>query len=745
MTSDRSPAQTLQRALAHQAAGRLADAAQLYQTILATEPEHPQANHHLGLLAMQTGQVQAALPHFRAALAANPNQGRYWLSYIDALFQAGAADMARQVLAQGRQQGLRGDAVESLAARWAPLAPGPQETDLLTSLFTEQRYPQAEALARDMTLRFPMHAFGWKVLGALLKLTGRLNEALAPMQKAAALSPADTGAHINVGIALKELGRLHEAEASYRKAIEIQEDFADCHNDLGNLLQEMGRLDEAQIHCRRAIQIQPEDARAHNNLGVILQKLGRLDEATLSLQRALQLKPEYAEAHSNLGNICQQFGQHDKAQACYRRAIELQPGCADAHTNLGVTLRELGRLEEAAACARRALQLQPGCVQAHTNLGVVLRELGQLDNSVASLVRALQIDPMYAPAHANLGTTFKELGQLVEAEASYRRALQISPDDADAECSLGHTLLQCGKLREGWRHYEHRWEGGLPKPTRQPTTLPQWRGEAPRSGDGILIFGEQGMGDKLQFSRYLPLLTECFRGGVAVVVNRPLLKLLRQSFPAVQVFDGAPPDQRAWQWQCPLLSLPLAFNTSLDTIPNQTPYLSAEPVKTAHWQGRIAALNLPSAAQKIGIVWKPGNLMKNASLRALTLRQLAPLLQQPGCVWFSLQKEPDDSKLPWVTSGKLIDWADEFNDFADTAALLMHLDLVIAVDTAVVHLAGALGKPVWLLNRYASEWRWMRDRDDSPWYPTMRIFTQRSAGDWDEVVRRVGVAVAELN
>jgi hypothetical protein len=361
---------------------------------------------------------------------------------------------------------------------------------------------------------------------------------------------------------------------------------------------------------------------------------------------------------------------------------------------------------------------------------------------VTSYRRALQIKPDYAEALSHLGNALKELGQYDEAVASCRRALEIKPDYAEAHFNLGATLLEMGQYSEGWQEYEYRWEGGTPKQPR-PSPLPQWTGQKPAPNDRLLVFVEQGLGDMLQFARYLPLAAKRFPGGVSVHVIAPMLKLFRRSFHMVDVLDTLPADQRAWQWQCPLLSLPMAFGTTLETIPHQMPYLTPDLVRVTHWQSRIAALGLPASTRKIGVVWKPGTLMKTAPQRALTLQTMAPLLNQPGCAWFSLQKEPDPDKGPWVASGKLIDWADEFGDFNETASLAMNLDMIISVDTSVAHLAGGLGLPTWLLNRHASDWRWMRDREDSPWYPTMRIFTQKNAGDWDEVISRMSAVLTD--
>jgi ADP-heptose:LPS heptosyltransferase len=274
--------------------------------------------------------------------------------------------------------------------------------------------------------------------------------------------------------------------------------------------------------------------------------------------------------------------------------------------------------------------------------------------------------------------------------------------------------------------------------------LPQWVGHTPVPGDSLLLFVEQGWGDMLHFSRYLPLAAERFSGRVSIVVGRPLLSLFRRSFPMIEVLDIHPTDQSSWQWQCPLLSLPLAFGTIIETIPNNIPYLSPDPIRVSRWKNKISELGFPLTTRKIGIVWKPGAAMKSAHLKAIALQEMSQLLNRSNYAWFSLQKDPDPASNPWIASGKLIDWAAEFSDFDETAALAVNMDLIISVDTAVAHLAGALGLPTWLINRYASDWRWMRNREYSPWYPTVRIFTQKTSGCWNYVVGRIEAALAEI-
>ncbi|MFA7239781.1 MAG: tetratricopeptide repeat protein [Sulfuricellaceae bacterium] len=701
----------LQQAVVHHQAGRLHEAEQLYRAILQVLPGQPDANHNLGVLAGQVGQHAAGLPYLKTALEINPAQGQYALSYAEALLATGQAGEARDILHAALLHGFNTPTAQALwqkADAAAGDAPTFAEVDQLVALFNAGRYEELESRARLLLERHPNIGFVWKVLGVSLKMQGK--ESLPALQKATEFSPGDAEAHCNLGIAQQDIGQLDAAAGSYARAVEIKPDFAEAHYNLGIALQSLGQLDGAVASYVQALEIEPDFAEAHNSLGATLRDLGRLEDARASCAQALKIKPDYAEAHDNLGRVLNNLGQPDGAEASFLRALEIKPDFAEAHNDLGIALRELGRLDDAQASCRRALEIKPDFAEAYNNLGIALRELGQLE----------------------------------EAAASYRRALEIKPDYADARFNLGLCLLTMGRHFEGWREYEYRWEAGQPKPSYPATSLPQWAGQNLSPANRLLVFEEQGMGDRLQFARYLPLAAEHFAGGVSFVSDSALLALFRRSFPGVEILEVAPADQSAWQWQCPLLSLPRAFGAALDAIPKQTPYLIPDPARAACWQARIADLGLPAATRKIGVAWKKGRLMKNAPLYSLTLQQLAPLLDLPGCAWFSLQKEPDPDKAPWVASGKLIDWAEELGDFDETAALAINLDLIVSVDTAVVHLAGGLGRPTWLLNRYASDWRWMRDREDSPWYSTMRIFTQKNAGDWDEVVRRMADVLTDM-
>ncbi len=492
--------QTLRQSLECLRDGRPEAAAGLYRSILQADPSNAEANHGMGKSAVQMGQPAAGLHYFLAALETEPTSGQYWLSYIDALFQAGQEDDARQVLALARQQGLEGHDVDALALRLeggagfggpssavpahAPggsprLAPetdqrprpkpsrkalrkerqpSRHEVDLLVTLFGEGRLADAMARAKEMTARFPSYWIGWKMLGVILQQTGRNAEALPPMQKATQLSPQDAEAHNNLGIILKNLGRLKESAASYRRSLRINGNYAQAHGNLGATLQQMGRLNEAEASYRQALRIDPNYAKAHDNLGTVLHDLKRLDEAEASYRRALHLNPNHAESHRNLGITLKDLRRLDEAETSIRRALTMDPGNLEAHCDLGTILFDSGRVKEAETCLRRTLELERDSFKAHNNLGAVLLELGRADEAETSLRRALEIKPEFREALSNLGISLRDQGRLEESEASYRRALEVKPDFPDTLGNLGAVLHDQGRIEESVASYRRALE-----------------------------------------------------------------------------------------------------------------------------------------------------------------------------------------------------------------------------------------------------------------------------------------------
>ena len=573
------------------------------------------------------------------------------------------------------------------------------------------RIAQAADLYRKILERAPDHADSLHLLGMLVQQAGRHAVAAGLIGKAVALRPGFAEAHNSLGIALQFLGRRPEAAAAFERAAALKPDHAEAHYNLGNLRRAEGDLAGAGAAFRRSIALRPGAPEAHNNLGNALQQEGRLVEARACYERALALRPDHLSALNNLGNVNRLEGRFEEARALFERALARKPDYADAHNNLGILLRLEGRFAEALVHSDRALAVTPNAPGPLNNRGNLLQDLGRLDEAEASLGRALAVEPDFAGAHHNLGM----------------------------------VLLAAGRFEAGWREYEWRWRTPQAADLARRFTQPQWQGEA-LAGGTLLVHAEQGLGDTLQFCRYVPLLVQADRQ-IVFEVPRPLLRLMGSldgvatgQVRVVAQGDALPPFDR----HCPLMSLPRLCGTRLDTIPSGAPYLTADPETRQIWQAHLAAGD--ARALKVGLVWSGNPRAHLPELTAIDRRRsipadlLRPLAACAGVRFYSLQKDGP----PPPVGLDLIDVMAEMRDFADTAALVAQLDLVISVDTSVAHLAAALGKPVWLLNRFDSCWRWLTDRDDSPWYPSLRLFRQTAPGDWPGVVERVVPALQAL-
>jgi tetratricopeptide (TPR) repeat protein len=489
-----------------------------------------------------------------------------------------------------------------------------------------------------------------------------------------------------------------------------------------------GNLAEAERLYRQVLAEYPRHADSLNLLAVVQHQTGRRDPALVMIRQAIAINPNVGSYHSHLGNMLREHGRLDEAVSSIQRAIELEPNFAEPYSNLGIVLQKQRRLDEAAACYRRAIELKPLYAEAHTNLGTVFQEQRRLDDAIACYRKAVEINPSYPDVYCSLGVALAELARLDEAVACYRRAIDLKPDFPDAHIDLALALLARGDMAAGWEEHEWRWQTPKMMEARRNFAQPQWRGEA-AEGRTLLIHAEQGYGDTLQFCRYGPLAAA--RGlRVIMEVQKPLVRLLR-GLPDVALVvargDKLPP----FDIQCPMLSMPLAMGTTMATIPSAASYLHADAAQVAAWRTRLAAR--VNQGFSIGLAWT-GNAAHAADRRrSIAPDRFTPLFEQAGLRFFSLQK----GGTPAPASFPLTDFMPEMGDFADTAALISNLDLVISVDTSVAHLAAALGKPVWLLDRFDSDFRWFTGRRDSPWYPTLRLYRQPQPGDWYSVVAEV--------
>jgi tetratricopeptide (TPR) repeat protein len=508
-----------------------------------------------------------------------------------------------------------------------------------------------------------------------------------------------------------------------------------------------GRYAEATGCFREALRLNPNYANAHNNLGNALVEQSQRAEAESCYRQALRLNPHYANAHNNLGSAFMHGGRHAEAVECFREALRIDPqnslaqnNLAEAYFNLGNALKAKGQAAEAAQYFRQGLSINPEDAKVHNNLGVALSDQGQLIEAAECFREALRVNPRDVEAHSNLGITFMWLGRIEESMQHYDQALGIDPAHSMALWNRSVLRLLQGDFKGGWRDFEQRWTHADMK-TRL-FNRPRWDGST-SLGKTVLLYAEQGLGDTIQFLRYAPLVKQ--RGGSVLFECPPALLRLVGGMAVIDqlVAEGEPLPQ--FDAQAALLSLPGIFGTTLATIPAQVPYLRAEPGLLEYWRKELAPLN----GVKIGIAWQGSVQNKDDRFRSLPLRHFETLAHIPGIRLVSLQKGHGTEQLlghstsptPEFEVFDLSKRLDLKGAFTDTAAVIMNLDLVITVDTAVAHVAGALGAPTWLLLSSAPDWRWLLVRSDSPWYPTMRLFRQHRLGDWDEVFQRLAAAI----
>jgi tetratricopeptide (TPR) repeat protein len=534
------------------------------------------------------------------------------------------------------------------------------------------------------------------------------------------------------GLALHQDGRLADAELIYRKILTLAPDHFDSLHFLGVLAHQRGNHAEAVDQISRALRRDPKNAFALSNRGNALLALRRLDEALASYDAALATLPDYADALCNRGAALHELERYDEALASTERAIALRPDYHEAHANRGNTLNELRRFAEALASCDRALALRPDYAEADLNRGNALHELKRFDEALASYDRALELQPDNAEALTNRGVSLHDLKRFDEALASYRRAIAVRPDHAEAHYREAMCRLLNGDYQRGWREQEWRWQSRPLRNARRKFAQRLWLGAEPLAGKTILLHAEQGFGDTIQFCRYVPLVAER-AGRVIVEVQKPLRALVSTLPGAAQIVSRG---ERlpAFDRHCPLLSLPLA----LGTIPPATPYLCASAPAAGDWAVRLDAKTRPT----IGIAWAGSAAHRNDHNRTISLGAFLSCLAGVDATYVSLQPDLRSGDAA-VLDGRsdVLHFGDELKDFSDTAALISNLDLIIAVDTSVAHLAGALGKPVWLLLPFIPDWRWLLDRDDSPWYPTARLFRQGDSRRWDGVLARVNAAL----
>jgi tetratricopeptide (TPR) repeat protein len=514
-------------------------------------------------------------------------------------------------------------------------------------------------------------------------------------------------------------------------ALKINSRVADAHLNRGNALKKLKRFDEALASYDKAIAIKGREPALLNCRGSVLRDLRRLDEALADLDLAVSLRPDLAEAFNNRGNVLKDLQRLDAALADYDRAIALNPNNADAFNNRANLHKQLGDEDQALLDYEKAIALKPDYPEAFYNHGTTLHELGRFDAALTQLGRAIALKPDYAEAFYNHGTTLMALCRIDDALADFAKALALRPDYPDAAWNRGLCNLLAGRWREGWPDYERRWQTDQTPPHWHDYGRPQWTGQDDIRGKTLLLHSEQGHGDTIMAVRFVRPVIE--RGARVILDAPPAMQPLLRQIEGVTLTRPEEPAP-AFDLYCPLMSLPRALDVTLEGMAADAPYLSAPAAHLEKWRRRLPN----SGGLKVGINWAGNPGFRHDESRSIGLRRMLPLLAQSDVQFFGLQKDLRDGDAEILRSHPRIhSLGGDIESFADTAAIVSLLDLVISSDTSVVHLAGALGKPVWILLQFVPDWRWLLDRDDSPWYPTARLFRQPTIGDWSGVIERV--------
>lgn len=665
----------------HQA-GELKQAERLYRHILEHDTDHADALHFLGLIAYQTGKNEIAINYIKKAIKLSLPNALYFLNLGNVYFVIGRFNKSEESF------------IKSLAIK-------------------------------------PDYADAHYYLGRTFQVQREMDKAIHQYQETVQLNPDYPDAYFHWGNILMTIGKIEAAIKQFRQAVQFRPNFPEAHFNFGNALKIKGDLHTAISSYKEALRWNPEFTEVHCNLGNILNEMGRSMEALDSYKEALRLKPDYAEAYFNLGNTLQTLGHFEKAVPCYHDAIRNKPGFNEAYTNLSAALYELGEFDEGLNSAHKAVQLKPDNPYTLNILGNLYKQTDHYQQAKRCFQQAIQLKPDFAEPYNNLGSTYLATRELDKALSHYNKALALLPDFVEARWSRSLLYLLTENFKEGWLDYEWRWKKKDFVKIKRRYTQPQWDG-TPLPDKTILIYAEQGYGDTIHFIRYVPLVKQHVKN-VIVEAHKPLIKLLSSCSGIDQLISlgTAPPE---FDLHIPLLSLPGIFQTDLNNIPDNNPYLSIpKGLKTD-----TSLVSNVKSRLKIGIVWAGNPDHKNDRNRCCPVSQFLKLQQIPEVTLFSLQKGPQKLDLHNINAqNEIVDLSHVINDFSDTAVIIKKLDLIITVDTAVAHLAGALNHPVWILLPYVPEWRWFLKRDDSPWYPSMRLFRQTQHGNWEGVFNKV--------
>jgi len=703
--------------------GRPDEAAVELEIVLARDDRALDAHYLLGLIARDRGDTIAAIGSFERVLELDPGAVEVYRDLALLLVQGGRTREAREVLEKG-----------------IALHPGVADLHALSgNLQLHERQLEAAVASFDRALALhPEYPEAHYNRGIALQGLDRLDDALLSHDAALRARPAYLAALVARGELLRLLERPDDALASYEQALAIEPASAGVHLSRANMLLVLKRPADALAGFDQAIAIDPRLAAAFHNRGGALRALDRIDEALASYDQALALDPRMTQALIDKGAALRGLERPAEALASYELALKIDPGLADVLNNAALVLYELKRAEEALIACDRALALRPDFAEALNNRGLILQELNRPEEALASYDRALALNVKLADAHANRGNALQELVRHEEALASYERAFRIRADLETAYLNQSLSQLLLGQLPLGWQRYEWRWPRKLKRQPIRDFDRPMWLGAESLRGKTILLYAEQGLGDTIQFCRYAKCVADL--GAKVELEVQPPLKALLEGLAGVARVIGRGEELPPFDFHTPLLSLPLAFGTTLESIPRPGAYLDVaahHPARVRAWQARLGAASRP----RIGLVWSGNPEHKRDAERSIALARFVRVVAR-GAEFVCLQPEVRAGDAPTLAAHPEIrSFCADLVDFVDTAALIEQLDLVISVDTSVAHLAGALGKDVWVLLTAHPDWRWLLGRSDTPWYERMRLFRQPTPVDWDDVLARLETEV----
>jgi tetratricopeptide (TPR) repeat protein len=553
--------------------------------------------------------------------------------------------------------------------------------------------------------------------------------------------PDEPNKLIQEAMAQHQAGLLQEAEIIYRGILAEEPNNPDALHLLGLVAYQVGNNEVAIELIEKAIEANPAVPDFYNNCGEAYRALANNELSLKCYKQALEIKPDFAEAYNNMGNALKVTGRNEEATTCFEEAIIIRPDFFQAHYNLGNSLQEAGKLEQAISHYQNAISNYPDYAEAHNNIGIALLEIGKHEEAITHYQKAISLNPDYAEANNNLGIALQEIGNHENAITRYQKAISLNPDYAEAHFNLSCLYLLLGNFEKGYEEYEWRLKLKSNVEHTRSFTQPQWDGR-PLNGKTILIHAEQGLGDAIQFIRYVPMIAKA--GGDIIVECDAKLSHLFSGYEDFTRFIGAGDDLPDFDIHASLLSLPNIFKTTLTTIPSANNYIHINDDLVASWKNKLSTLK----NHKIGICWQGSVDNRKDQSRSMPLKYFSDIINIPEVSFISLQKGYGQEKIKDDGhTDAIADFSSEMDThekFIDTSAIIENLNLVIGVDTATIHLAGAMGKPVWVLLPYSPDWRWMLNTKDTPWYPSMRLFRQKEPGDWETVMDEIRVELGKL-